>query len=1494
MKTDRCFPIEPLETRIAPAAAAIKLADLDGDNGFKLPGLVDNDFTGYSVSAAGDVNGDGIGDIIIGAEGAESGGTNRGAAYVIFGSAAGFSASVALSGLTGSNGFIITGAADNDRLGTSVGAAGDVNHDGIDDVIVGALNANEGGADRGAAYVIFGKTTAFTPAVPVSGLTGANGFKLTGIADSDYAGSSVAGAGDVNGDGIDDIIVGANGADEGGINRGAAYVVFGSSSAFNASTSLSTFTGTSGFKLTGAGDLDFAGSAVSRAGDVNGDGFDDVIVGADLANEGASARGAAYVFFGKQNGFAAATSLGGLNGTEGFKLLGEFGNDHAGRSVAPAGDINRDGFDDVMVGATRALTGGLETGAAYVILGKANGFSNVTLGSLSASTGFRIGGIAQDDQAGRSVAGVGDVNGDGFDDILVGARLADEGGFNRGAGYIIFGKAASFGAGLSLSALNGSNGYKLSGVADSDYTGTSASFAGDINGDGAADFLLGGNEADEGGDNRGVAYVVFGKAGSLPQPGKLAFSTDHKTAMFLDRDGDLVTVKNDKQAFEKTDFTLDRQGAGAQLESLDIHTDPLFANAKVSFTVKRTTLGGDGFVNVGRIDASGLDLAGISLPGDLGKVLAGDANTATPGLKALTVQSMGRFGNTTQGSGDLASNVQGAIHVFTVKSDLVGVDLTAGGIATLKVGGSLIGGGALQSGRINTTTLGSVAFGGSLIGGDGDNSAEIFASLGITGPVTISGSIVGGGGMNSGHINSRGDLGVVLVKHDVRGGGDAGSGLIEANNKIASVKIGGSLIGGAGQFSGSIRTDDDGVGPVTIGGSLVAGSAGRTGILSASFLGAVKIGGDVVGSAANPAHVSSGLGTLTSVTIGGTVRFAEILAGFNEFGTAVDGNAQLGTATVKGDWIASSISSGIAPGVDMKFGTADDAVIANATPFLASIGSIIVGGEARGTDGGGDSFGFVAEKIGSLKFGKGKATLTPDFDQRYVGPTFDLLARELDEMNPGAPDGAPTFNSNPLDISPDGKTATYTDVDGDVVTVKTDNGEFALPNFTMAAGPNGGFVLQKLDLNGDPDFADKNASITFTAKPIDGDGDGFVDVGAIDVSGADLKKLVLPGDLGVLKGDGFASIALHSLGSRGTNTQGASPSVHSDVGEIGALTIATDLFQATFATDGDLGTAKIGSLIGGTTGAVGELVVDGNLKAITVAHDIRGGTTTNTGRISATRTLGTVKVGGSIFGGGDEEAGAIEGVLGVGAVTVGGSIFGGAGDNSGTIYGHGIKSVKLGGDLVGGTGAKAGTIHTGAPPTDPATIGAVTIGGSMLGGAILSESTLGAVAIAGGAVGAKISAQGITTPTAKTALAIKSIKIGGTAQRLDILAGYDTSGAATNADVQIGAITIKGDAIETNIVAGIDGKLNGFGDADDILFGGGEQAAIVAKIASITIGGMALGEVQSLAPGDLYAFTAQEIGALKIGSVKYALSKPPPPDDIALGVTGDLRVRELA
>jgi hypothetical protein len=251
--------IEPLESRIAPAFAAnIDLVELDGRNGFKLTGTMQED-AGRAVSGAGDVNGDGFADVLIGADSASDNGYYSGAVYVVFGKSEGFPADIVLSALNGRNGFKIIGPGKYDEVGHSVSSAGDMNGDGFDDIIVGS--------NRTGSYVVFGKAGGFTAELDLGTLNGANGFRIS------FGGTSVSAAGDVNGDDFDDVIIGGD---------RTAYVVFGKAAGFSSNLKASDLDGRNGFQISDTAPFPLGSRVVvSGAGDVNGDGFDDLVIGAE-------------------------------------------------------------------------------------------------------------------------------------------------------------------------------------------------------------------------------------------------------------------------------------------------------------------------------------------------------------------------------------------------------------------------------------------------------------------------------------------------------------------------------------------------------------------------------------------------------------------------------------------------------------------------------------------------------------------------------------------------------------------------------------------------------------------------------------------------------------------------------------------------------------------------------------------------------------------------------------------------------------------------------------------------------------------------------------------------------------------------------------------------------------------------------------------------------------------------------------------------------------
>ena len=429
----------------------------------RLFGEQDGDQAGLHVAGAGDLDGDGHDDVLIGAGTVDGHGADSGAVYVVHGPIAG---AVDLADADA----ILLGEAAGDGAAVLVRSGGDLDADGLADIVVGAPGNDAGGADAGAVYVV-------TAAVSGTADVSAVGSRLTGEDDGDQAGASVSVAGDVNGDGVDDLLVGAPYRDGGATDTGWVYVVSGP---VTGPLDLASAAG----HLAGAYPYDQAGIAVDGAGDVNGDGYADLIIGAHRADEGGSNAGMAHVVVGPVSG---TYSLGGI-----LELVGEEADDQAGYAVAGFGDANGDGLDDVLVGAPGAGAAG--NGKVYLVhapfdfdmdltdaddiftgddgdaVGSSlagvgdmdgDGYLDLLMGAPDGACGYPCGtgmaylvlgpvsanapagadlalvGPAEGYGAGTSVAGAGDVNGDGFDDLIIGAPEAISGG--PGEAYLVLG-----------------------------------------------------------------------------------------------------------------------------------------------------------------------------------------------------------------------------------------------------------------------------------------------------------------------------------------------------------------------------------------------------------------------------------------------------------------------------------------------------------------------------------------------------------------------------------------------------------------------------------------------------------------------------------------------------------------------------------------------------------------------------------------------------------------------------------------------------------------------------------------------------------------------------------------------------------------------------------------------------------------------------------------------------------------------------------------------
>jgi hypothetical protein len=640
---------------MAQYPASIELSDLDGSNGFRID-LSAHYGSGFSAASAGDINGDGFADMIVGAFGAGPYGGNPGSDYsfVVFGKASGFAATFDMTGMDGTDGFRLSHVEPGDKGGHAVASAGDVNGDGLADLIVGSV-AGGSSTYSGASYVVFGKASGFGASLDLRALDGTDGFRIDGVAADDRSGVSAASAGDVNGDGFADLIIGAKGADPHGAYSGSSYVVFGKASGFAPTLDLSALDGSNGFRLDGVGAYDTSGSSVASAGDVNGDGFADLIIGAWSADPNGGSSGSSYVVFGKAAGFDATLDLSTLDGSNGFRLDGAAAGDESGWSVASAGDINGDGFADLVVAAVAAGPHGAYSGSSYVVFGKVSGFSaSLDLSALDGSDGFRLDGAAAFDESGYSVASAGDVNGDGFADLIIGAKGADPNGSDSGASYVVFGKASGFTATLDLSALDGSDGFRLDGVTAGDRSGYSVASAGDVNGDGLDDLMVVSSREHSpiNLNYTGSCYVIYGRAPDAA----------------VDRVGTIAS-----QSLVGGDFADRLRGAGGD----DVLWGHGGADAVYGNTGDDTIIAGDG--NDRLIGGSGAD----SMTGGAGNDVY---SVDDAGDQVVELDGEGRDSVNT--SIDLTLQAGNSIEVLKALGAVAGLALTGNEIDNVLIGGA--------------------------------------------------------------------------------------------------------------------------------------------------------------------------------------------------------------------------------------------------------------------------------------------------------------------------------------------------------------------------------------------------------------------------------------------------------------------------------------------------------------------------------------------------------------------------------------------------------------------------------------------------------------------------------------------------------------------------------------------------------------------------------------------------------------------------------------
>jgi hypothetical protein len=431
-----------------------------------------------TMTITGDLDGDGLHDLVVGAQDNSDVASMAGKIYIVLSSSVGASGSFSLTTAD----HILHGIEDNARAGTAVADAGDVDGDGLHDLIVGAALADAGGVDSGAAYLLFGSSLAGNPVLDLP----AADHVFVGEAGGDNAGNHAAGAGDVDGDGLADLLIGADSYDDGPrVNAGKAYLVLGS-----------TLTTPGDFGLAGA-DYGFVGEEawdysgeVATAGDVDGDGLDDLLIGAPRNSQVGSESGKVYLFLAANLPPAPAILA---DASADFAFLGEAAGDWAGYTLAGGGDVDGDGLDDLLIGAP-------EGDRVYLIVGS----DLVIPGPQSLSDAHLVlVGEANGDRAGDAITWVPDVGGDGRSELLIGAPGNTNMGPESGRAYLYYSASLATPGALDLADAH----VVFNGAFSTCLAGDHALGSGDVDGDGSPDLLMYGRD---GATWYGAAYLFMG------------------------------------------------------------------------------------------------------------------------------------------------------------------------------------------------------------------------------------------------------------------------------------------------------------------------------------------------------------------------------------------------------------------------------------------------------------------------------------------------------------------------------------------------------------------------------------------------------------------------------------------------------------------------------------------------------------------------------------------------------------------------------------------------------------------------------------------------------------------------------------------------------------------------------------------------------------------------------------------------------------------------
>ncbi len=935
------------------------------------------------------------------------------------------------------------------------------------------------------------------------------------------------------------------------------------------------------------------------------------------------------------------------------------------------------------------------------------------------------------------------------------------------------------------------------------------------------------------------------------------------TLTFVDMDGDTVTIKTSKgtnaDLAAAAHFSPVAWSSAKVLSQLALSSNHVFQGTSLSILV---TSNPAGHVDIGQIDATGLDLGKVTIAGDVAQIIAGDSNFGTKGIASLEVNSLGAQGTTnlsTFGT-SIISQIAGGVGSITVHGDVDGGFIVTGGtngaganIGAIKISGSVIGGSNTMTGYISAAnSIKSLYVAHNVSGGTATQTGAIVAA-GSIGPVTVGGDLVGGtttAATKSGLISSNRGMGIVNILGNISGGLADFSGQL-LSTSITSVHIGGMINGGGGQESGTIASSGF-IASVNVEQGITGGSGNLSGsIRTTGGLGTVILGSDLNGGNGDQSGIVASDGPITSLTINGSIFGS---SGFQS--GAVGSSKSLGQVKVTGSVLGS-------------IGTNSGEIVSQGT-----IGSVTLGGGLVGSSGFESGTIGAIGNISSVKIGPA-STLKPTINTPVVtggiagsfGYQSGTILGGGDISNVvvnGSVNGSYGFESGSIVAA--GNLVSIT-VHGDV------SGGFGTQSGNIRAGQNINSVTIDGNLNGSG-LNQGPAIVGFI--PQGNVGGGFLS-GAI-VSSGKIGKVTIGGSID--GGVGQYSGIIETIGATSSASDIGTISVGFDVrggsgfnsgnilsnGHIGNITIGTAA-SSSIGTFHTLAAVNDGSLIGSSGFNSGYISSQLGINSIVIKGSILGGSGPESGKIASGGDIHSIQIDGSLQGGsggynttaksGTPQIGQIYAAGTLSSITIGQEVDGGDSSDSGEIRAGSIGSVVVGGkgfSSDGGSLFGGGGFDSAAIVAEKGDIGFVHVSGALSGGSginsasILAAHNIGTVEV-GGAFGTaanpvNITAGGTLLPKSDSqALAIKSVTVVGNMLFTNVLAGYDISGNAINADVQIGLVQTKGtdgsgQMTGVNIVAGaVAGPDGQFGTFDDALITASDSPSILSGIAKIIVAG---------------------------------------------------------